>query len=61
MLEPNREPDHAARDAGGGQLLVGEPVLRGQHRQAAEALGAAEAGGALNDLEAIEERGRRDL
>ena len=54
-LESDRQPHHAARDAGGGELLVGEAVLRRQHRQAAEALGAAEAGGALDDLEPIED------
>ena len=37
------------------QLLVGEAVLRRQHRQAAEALDAAEARRALNDLQAIED------
>ena len=38
-----------------GELLVRVPPLRRQHRQAAQALDAAEAGGALEDLQAIEE------
>ena len=37
------------------ELLVGVAPLRRQHRQAAEALDAAKAGGALDDLQPIEE------
>ena len=48
---PIDKPHHPLRHAGRRQLLVAQPVLRGEHRQAADALDAAEAGGALDDLQ----------
>ena len=41
------------------QLLVGVAPLRRQHRHADQALDAAEAGRALDDLQAVVERARR--
>ena len=48
VFEADRNPDHSLRHARLHQLLVGQPVLRRQDRQAADALDAAEAGGALD-------------
>src|SRR5262249_56110236 len=47
------QAQHAARDAGGLQLFVAVAPLRRQDRHADQALDAAEAGGALDDLQPI--------
>ena len=53
ILEPDREPQHAPRDARLAQLLVRVPPLRGQHRHADQALDAAEARGALDQPQPV--------
>src|SRR5581483_3023880 len=53
IFEADGQSQHAARDTRITQLLVGVPPLRGQHRQADQALDAAKAGGALDDLESV--------
>ncbi len=60
VFEAHREPHHAPRDAGLRQRLVVQAELRGQDRQAAQALDTAQAGRALEELQAIEgAEGRR--
>ena len=54
VLEADGDSGHAGRHAGALQFVLGVPPLGSQHRQAAEALDAAEAGGALDDFEAVE-------
>ena len=58
IFEPDRQARHAVRDAGALELLVRVAPLRGQHRQAAQAFDAAQAGGALEHLQPIEEARR---
>ena len=52
LAEAGGRPEHVIRTR---QFLVGVAPLGRQHRQAAEALDATQAGGALDDLQAIEE------
>ncbi len=58
-LDADRQPDHATRDVGSRQLLVRPAVLGGEHRQARQTLHAAQAGGALEHADPIEEARRR--
>ena len=53
VFEADRQPQHPPGHAGCAQLLVGVPPLRREHRQADQALDAAEAGRALDDLQPI--------
>ena len=55
VLQPDRQPHHPLRHAGAARAPLRCAPLRGQDRQAAQALDAAEAGGALDDLQPIEE------
>ena len=58
VLEPDRQPQHAARHTRLLKLLVGMAAVRGQRRHAHQALDAAKAGGAPDDLQTIEDRCR---
>src|SRR5471030_1374147 len=55
VFQPDRQSQHPFRHARRAELLVAVPPLRGEHRHADEALDAAEAGGALHDLQAVVE------
>ena len=59
ILETDREPHHPACHTGLVQLGVGQTVLRREDRKAAQALDAAQAGGALNELQPVERAIRR--
>ena len=59
ILQADRQPTMPVRHSRVAQLLVGMSPLRRQHGQAAQAFHAAEAGGSLDDLQAIEEAAAR--
>src|SRR5258706_6023083 len=61
IFKTDRQPCHAARDAGFGELGVAMAPLRRDDGQAAEALDAAKARGPLEDFQAIEESLRTGL